>query len=552
MEREKWIYTPPPSHLPPLTILNHTTGQREPLQCLPVHEGRRTLGVHLRPDGSEETTFKSLLTKATKWADRLRSHPLTPTTTWLALNSTLLKTLEYPLPSTTLSLQQCNRILWPALRTALPLSKIQRRFPRTLLHAPIALMGLGLPHLYTTQLYQHILVLLRHGHTDSLTGNLLRASIETLRLEIGSVRHPLTLPWQKWGSLATPTWLTSTWQMLSEQQLGVTDTTQHPPALRSNDKAIMDFFVPTLSDRGVLRILNHCRLYLEIFWLSEVLDAKGDRIDPSILNGAHSTTVHTRSTWPRQGKPSPAAWKVWKSTLLTSLCDFLTQDRSQVSHDRGRYNLHWAHPTNTHYLWKALFHPSHDRVYTRNGPTSPWQMWTLIPTSRRSKRYQISSTSKPPPISSLRSTVHYLSATRLRILAIEEPPPYLLSSCSIHQHPSPSSSPTPYLGDHSSISPGLNTADPPMADPASNFLSVYHEHSLPPLQGTADYCERRLLEGSARVRGVHSRRYPAPFQDRSQRSSSHPMPLPTPTARLLLSKRNRGTPRRPDSHQITR
>ena len=42
----KWIYSSLPPDLPNLTILNYSTGQREPLTSLSAHQGRRTLGVH--------------------------------------------------------------------------------------------------------------------------------------------------------------------------------------------------------------------------------------------------------------------------------------------------------------------------------------------------------------------------------------------------------------------------------------------------------------------------------------------------------------------------
>ena len=61
----------------------------------------------------------------------------------LALQTTTMKTLEYPLPATTLSATECAKILWPALHMALPQSHLQWRFPCTLLHAPLSAMGLG-------------------------------------------------------------------------------------------------------------------------------------------------------------------------------------------------------------------------------------------------------------------------------------------------------------------------------------------------------------------------------------------------------------------------
>lgn len=57
----------------------------------------------------------------------------------------------------------------------------------------------------------------------------------------------------------------------TEQGLSITDTTESPSPLREQDMAIIDFFQDCLSDPHTLQRLNHCRLYLKLFGLSEVL-----------------------------------------------------------------------------------------------------------------------------------------------------------------------------------------------------------------------------------------------------------------------------------------
>ena len=421
---KQWVYQDPPPSFNNLTILNYDTGQREPLLLLPHHEGRRTLGVHLRPDGSDDATFQALLSKSTAWASRLRSHPLPPATSWLALNTTLMKTLEYPLPSTTLTPKQCQQILWPALQIALPMSKIQRRIPRTLLHSPISTMGMGLPSLYLTQLYSHIMVLLRHGHTPTTTGQLLRASMELLRLELGTDHFPLNLPWHKWGHLATPTWLTATWQSLTEQGLSITDTLDSPTPLRTLDIPFMEFFVPRINNPGLLRHLNRCRMHLHIFWLSEVLTTNGKQLDPSILRGQRSLSWASRCHWPPQGSFLPSDWMLWHSTLLTHLCHIPTRPTSPVNCQLGQYTHHWSDPHYAQHQWLSVWHPPSDRIYRRLPGTQDWQQWLRLPTGRRTRRYQPGPAcpTHDVPMESLRASVQTLSPNRLLLLHADPDP----------------------------------------------------------------------------------------------------------------------------------
>lgn len=79
-----------------------------------------------------------------KWADQIRTGRLKCSEAHLALHSTLWKTLTYPLPCTTLSKQQRNEIMAPALHQTLPAMGVYRHFPRHVVHRPLSHMGLGI------------------------------------------------------------------------------------------------------------------------------------------------------------------------------------------------------------------------------------------------------------------------------------------------------------------------------------------------------------------------------------------------------------------------
>jgi hypothetical protein len=95
-------------------------GVVQTLKQLQPWEAERTLGVRLAPDGNMDTQFQWMLEKAKSWADQLRIGHLPRHLTWLAWRTTILKTLEYPLPTTTLSRAQCNKITSTIVRVALP------------------------------------------------------------------------------------------------------------------------------------------------------------------------------------------------------------------------------------------------------------------------------------------------------------------------------------------------------------------------------------------------------------------------------------------------
>ena len=128
---------------------------------------------------------------------------------------------------------------------------------------------------------------------------------------------PLDLPWNLWGFLATPTWITSTWQSLFSFNLSITDTTTSPPPLRHDDQLIMEYLLLRVQDQNTLRILNHCRLYLRLFWLSELHTTSGTHLLPSLLRGSPpSTTSSPLHHWPCQGQPTQLMWTLWNKTLI--------------------------------------------------------------------------------------------------------------------------------------------------------------------------------------------------------------------------------------------
>jgi hypothetical protein len=70
---------------------------------------------------------------------------------WLALHSTIWKTLDYHLSATILSRDQRTKIIRPALEVGLTRSHIRHYFPRAFIHAPAKSLGAGRPDLYSVQ-----------------------------------------------------------------------------------------------------------------------------------------------------------------------------------------------------------------------------------------------------------------------------------------------------------------------------------------------------------------------------------------------------------------
>ena len=113
-------------------------------------EAFETLGVHLAPDGNHEAAYTALSNTAKLWADKVRTSHLKEAEASTALKTTIMKTLEYPLPALSLSRQQCDKIMAPILKAVLPKAGYNRHFSRKLLYGPLSHFGAGVRNLYTT------------------------------------------------------------------------------------------------------------------------------------------------------------------------------------------------------------------------------------------------------------------------------------------------------------------------------------------------------------------------------------------------------------------
>jgi hypothetical protein len=121
------------------------------LERLEVTEARKTLGVKTAPTGENTAHFEHMLEASHKWAAQIKESNMRQMDAWLALRSTIGKTLEYPLTCTTLTEKQCEQIMRPAMSAGLAKSHICRSFPTSFLHAGAEALGSGMPHLFTVQ-----------------------------------------------------------------------------------------------------------------------------------------------------------------------------------------------------------------------------------------------------------------------------------------------------------------------------------------------------------------------------------------------------------------
>ena len=374
-----------------------SNGQRKKLERLSIGEAQRTLGVRLAPDGNSVREIEYLLGKAKEWRERIRTGHLPRHLVWESLQTTILKTLQYPTPATTLSKAQCDSIMSPLLQAGLPCAGISRNFPRVLVYGPTKFQGLGVTSLYTTQGLEHIERLVKFGTSmKHLTGKILRHSLEALKMELGTNGSVFSLPYETWGPLATESWLKFTWHFLAEHEMRISDGVAEFTLCREHDSLLMDNFVAAGYTGETLRTLNRCRLYLRVVMMSEVINGGGSKLRPEMLEGTKPKESSTYE-WPVQGKPSAKGWKLWK-TALKGLTDRGRLRQPLGRWFPGRYSGEW---------W---YDPEHETLYQQQSATT----WVYHRAPGRPSRNAVARFQHPTEIVSLPEGLHPASVTARR------------------------------------------------------------------------------------------------------------------------------------------
>jgi len=188
--------------------------------------------------------------------------------------------------ATTLTWEQCEQILRPALYQLLPAIGINRHFPRKMVYGHKSQYGLGIPHLYDLQGFQHLSALMKFTSLKNPTGDLLQHSYEALQVELGIPGeifkdHDPHI----WNSITTPSWLSQTWSYAHEQDIDI--HTGIPPLQSQceNDVFLMVALVKVGYRGEKLRLLNGCRLWLKMVMLSYMTNGDGTELDQDILQG---------------------------------------------------------------------------------------------------------------------------------------------------------------------------------------------------------------------------------------------------------------------------
>ncbi len=252
---------------------------RRNINRLPVTQASRILGVWLAPDGNSKRQVDESRKKSLEWASRVNTGHINKSDAWFYFQTTIKKSLEFPLTATTMSPEDCRRIEAPALGAALHAAGLPNNMPREIIYGPEKFLGLAHGSLFHTQGLRRIQAIMDHGLSQTTTGKQIRACIERHKLEVGCSGPLFSTDFQSHGSTTTKTtWIFHAWKYMWDNKMTLAESTPHLLPQRDNDVFIMEQLARAGHTPKQLSELNRCRLYLQVTTHSDISSGDGTSI----------------------------------------------------------------------------------------------------------------------------------------------------------------------------------------------------------------------------------------------------------------------------------
>ena len=359
--------------------VRNKNGIEESLKYLPGHEAREMLGVYIAPSGQQSKQIEEMKKKATAWGRLVTKGSLLHHEAWTTLNTTILKSLEYPLAATSLSKTDLRGVVAPALTAGLQASGLSHSFPRAILYAPATAQGLGVQNLFHTQNIRHVKDIVDQRWRQTPSAKFIGCTLEAVKLEAGIAGHLFeytdTIHWMNTPNL----WAMKTLEYCQSYNISFKEPGAILAPKRLRDVLIMDALALYGFSTSTMQAVNRCRLYKQVCTVSDISTGDGKAIHPQAYEKGRMGRRNSYN-WPAQGLPSSSDWKMWKAAIDT----VFRQDN--VFHSGLG---HWTLTEEEYYRdWDYFLTSEDDLVQHDNGE---WLYYNpFVVQTRRYRRYDMS------------------------------------------------------------------------------------------------------------------------------------------------------------------
>ena len=268
------------------------------------HDAHRTLGAHVKPTGEAETQGTVSEARSNQITEGIRLNPMARNEALMGYRHIWLPSVGYALTCVPVGPQQLRKIEKQAINAFLPKMGFCSKSCRAVIFGSRAYGGYGLTRLSDFQGVNQASLLLQHIRLHDSIGKMLligyawHQSFCGVGFQILQDPTPL-LPHASGG------WFVTLRNFLGVSNMSITippKLLRTPRLLRRGDVNLMDAFGSLNLKTAQIRLLNYCRLFLQVETLAEISTADGSRILPQAWQG-RAMPSNSTLLWLRQGRP---------------------------------------------------------------------------------------------------------------------------------------------------------------------------------------------------------------------------------------------------------
>jgi hypothetical protein len=148
--------------------------------------------------------------------------------------------------------------------------------------------GSGLDHLATVQNFSRLQYIIGHIRSKNITSKRIRQQIDYTQLEIGFSTQVLGQDYKRYRhAILCSNWITEIWESLHACKASVyikSEWIPHPERL--GDIPIMETLTSsTRVKHSNPSAINICRIYLRVFFIYDIVNIRGDKMEEWEING---------------------------------------------------------------------------------------------------------------------------------------------------------------------------------------------------------------------------------------------------------------------------
>ena len=205
-----------------------------------------------------------------------------------------------------MALSACGHEI-PVYSKVLPKLDFNRHLPHAFRYAPYSHQGQDLPHVLVMQGTAQICMFLSHMGKHTYVGDIVESCLESASLEIGVGGNIFDHDYELYGHLLTDCWVKTLWEFYWQNNIKLIGSYAWPSTCRVHDQFLMQMRVEyphSLFSRGEIRLLNRCRLYLQIISLSDLSTGDGRKVCINYMRGVLDPRRSILFLWPNQACPT--------------------------------------------------------------------------------------------------------------------------------------------------------------------------------------------------------------------------------------------------------